>query len=89
MRRYSLGGTSPRNTSVSVPRLTALCTHRTRTSSAAGGARASSRNSARPGSEIQQALAVSDTVASDKAMAMWVANGAHVRRRRAMVRCAR
>ena len=70
MRWYSLGGTSPRNTRVSVPRLTALCRQRTRTSPAAGGARICPRNSACPGAVIQQARAVSERWAADKVLAI-------------------
>lgn len=62
MRCHSLAGTSPRNTRPSVPRLTALCRLRTRAWPAAGGASGSSRKAARPGSTIQQAVVMRDTV---------------------------
>src|SRR5690606_41171446 len=58
MRAYSLGGTSPRNTRVSVPRLMALCSARTQTSSALGRGRVSLRSSACPGRVSQRAWAV-------------------------------
>ena len=55
MRSNSLAGTSPRNTSDSVPRLTALCSVRTSTSPAPGAALGAIRIAARPGASNQQA----------------------------------
>src|SRR6185503_9790696 len=57
MRCRSLAGTRPANTSASVPRLTPLKSDRTTTSSPAGSASGSARNSPRPGSAIQNARA--------------------------------
>ena len=55
-----LAGTSPRNTSVSVPRLTPVNRVRTSTSSGPGSGRGDSRISALPGSASQSARAVPD-----------------------------
>src|SRR5436190_15070234 len=59
MRSCSLGGTRPRNTSASVPRLMPLNSARTTTSSGDGGGSASGRISPRPGEATQNARASS------------------------------
>ena len=57
MRSNSLGGTRPRKTSDSVPRLMPLKSVRTSTSPVAAGARGSLRISPRPGAATQNARA--------------------------------
>src|SRR3954447_9551802 len=59
MRSCSLGGTRPRNTSASVPRLMPLYNARATTSSAEQGGSASLRISPRPGEATQKARAAS------------------------------
>ncbi len=59
MRSCSLGGTRPRNTSASVPRLMPLYSARTTTSSGEGGGSASGRISPLPGEATQNARASS------------------------------
>src|ERR1700730_10676350 len=59
MRRYSLGGTRPWNTSASVPRLIPLYKART-TTAPAGAVRVSVRISPRPGATTQNARASAD-----------------------------
>src|SRR5262249_43458061 len=56
MRSYSLTGTRPARTSLSVPRLMAPNSERTWTSPASGASTVSSRSSARPGATYQSAL---------------------------------
>ncbi|MGC3987466.1 MAG: hypothetical protein QM777_23590 [Pseudorhodoferax sp.] len=56
MRRCSLAGTSPRNTSSSVPRLMALCSARTCTLPPGSAGQRPPRSAARPGASVQQAL---------------------------------
>ncbi len=60
MRSYSPAGTRPEKISRSVPRLSAPCSARTRTSPGPGAASASGRISARPGAAYHSACAVSD-----------------------------
>jgi hypothetical protein len=60
MRSNSLAGTRPEKISRSVPRLSAPCSARTRTSPGPGAASASGRISARPGATYHSACAVSD-----------------------------
>src|SRR3989441_3472242 len=72
MRSYSLGGTRPRKTSASVPRLTPLYSARTTTSSADGSVSDSERISPRPGAAIQNARAwTSADVASGAIRSFW------------------
>ena len=58
---YWLGGTPPRNTSVSVPRLTPERSVRTTTSPLPGSGSATGRISPRPGPRSQNACALSST----------------------------
>ena len=58
---YWLGGTPPRNTSVSVPRLTPERSVRTTTSPRPGSGSATGRISPRPGARSQNACASSST----------------------------
>ena len=59
-----LGGTPPRNTSVSVPRLTPDRSVRTSTSPRPGSGSATGRISPRPGARSQYACALSSTFLS-------------------------
>jgi hypothetical protein len=63
MASYWLGGTPPRKTSASVPRLTPLTSVRTTTSPSPGSGRSVHLISPEPGSRSHQARAVRDTSA--------------------------